>query len=213
MQNSKRKNKPGRPALGQSLSPEQVAEAALRLIDSEGIDAFSMRRLGQELGVEAMALYNHYEDKDAILDAVASLILARVPLPPEKGSWKTRFKTLCAGVRSAARQNPNLFRVAMTRPLPPAAGLPIVESALSSLADAGLNTEAQTSAYHTSWLYVRSFCLWEIEEFTVKPDPAALATMATSYPHAASAMKLIFSSDAERQFDRGLDLILRGLTK
>lgn len=213
MQNHKRKNKPGRPAAGKSLSPQQVAQAALELIDSEGIDAFSMRRLGQELGVEAMAFYNHYSDKDAILDAVASLILARVPLPPEKGSWKTRFKALCTGVRRAAQQSPNLFRVAMTRPLPPAAGLPLVESALSSLADAGLSAETQVNAYHTCWLYVRGFCLWEIEELPVKPDAANLATMETNYPHAASAMRLIFSSDADRQFERGLDLILRGLSK
>lgn len=213
MQSVKRKNKPGRPAAGQSISPGQVAEAALQLIDSDGIDAFSMRRLGQELGVEAMALYNHFKDKEAILDAVASLILASVPLPPGKGSWKSRFKALCAGIRSAARQKPNLFRLAMNRPLPPPTGLPLVESALTALADAGLKGEAHAGAYHTCWLYVRSFCLWEIEEFINKPDAANLATMAAKYPRAASAMSTIFNSDADRQFERGLDLILKGLSK
>lgn len=74
-------NRPGRPAPGKTLTPQLVAEAALRLIDTEGLAEFAMRRLGQNLGVEAMALYNHFTDKDAILDAVASLALSRVAVP------------------------------------------------------------------------------------------------------------------------------------
>ena len=188
MQSAKKRNKPGRPAAGQSLDPKQVAEAALHLIDSEGIDGFSMRRLGQALGVEAMALYNHYKDKDAILDAVASLVLSSVPLPPSKGVWKSRLKALCTGVRRTARQKPSLFHLAMTRPLPPAAGVTLVEAALAILSDAGLKGAALASAYHICWLYVRAFCLWENDELTQKPEAAQLADMATSCPRAAAAI-------------------------
>lgn len=213
MHSHKRKNKRGRPAAGQSISPQQIIEAALRIIEVEGIDQLSMRRLGQELGVQAMALYNHYNGKEAILDAVAGHILSEIPLPPKGGSWKSRIKTLCCGIRSAAQKNPNLFRVAMTRPLPPALSLPLIDAALSALAGAGLSLKEQAGAYHTLRLYVRAFCLWEIEEYINKPDTFDLASMMRNYPDAAEVVKLNFSADADNQFEQGINLILRGLSK
>ncbi|MBC7833598.1 MAG: TetR/AcrR family transcriptional regulator [Phycisphaerales bacterium] len=203
---------PGRPAAGESLTPQEVAHAALQLIVSEGEGALTMRRLGEVLSVKAMALYNHFPDKEAILDAVASLALSRLPAPPVKGPWKSRIKALCHGFRSMALEHPNLFRVAMNRPTPPSSALLQIEAALSALADAGLPPAAQAVAYHTLRLYVRAYCLWEIEEASQGGDPAELARVAAaSYPRTAAAAHLIFIPDRDRQFEAGLDLIMRGL--
>ena len=123
MQNGKKQaNRPGRPPAGKSLTPQAIAEAAARLIDAEGIEDLSMRRLGQELGVEAMALYNHFEDKEAILDAVAALTLTRLPVPQSRGAWRNRIKSLCRAVRDLSHQHPNLFRLAFTRRVTPMSG-------------------------------------------------------------------------------------------
>lgn len=204
---------PGRPAAGESLTPHEVAEAAFDLIVSEGEQALTMRRLGEVLGVKAMALYNHFQDKDAILDAVANLALARVPLPPAKGAWKSRIKALCHGIRSMAKQYPSIFRVAMNRRVPPDAALPQIEWALSAFAEAGLSTAAQAVAYHTMRLYVRAYCLWEIEEFRADRagEPADRLRTTAQYPRTVAAASLIFTPDPDRQFEAGLDLILRGL--
>lgn len=212
MGSQKRKRGPGRPAAGRrALSPQQIADAALRMIDAEGIDALSMRRLGQALGVEAMALYNHFADKDAILDAVANLVLASVPVPAAKGGWKSRMRAVCSAVRHVAQQHPSLFRLALTRPLPPAAALPLIESAMSAVSNLGLTVEDQTCAYHTCLLYVRSFCLWEIEELSRKPTGVELATIAAGYRGAGTAMKVMYDTDvdgssrkASRRFCGGL---------
>lgn len=204
---------PGRPAAGESLTPQEVAEAALHLVLSEGEAALTMRRLGEVLGVKAMALYNHFSDKEAILDAVANLALTRLPTPPAKGPWKSRIKSICHGIRAMALEQPNLFRVAMTRPAPPGSALPQIEAALSALADGGLAPAAQAVAYQTLRLYVRAYCLWEIEELRLfqSGDPAELARTTAPYPHTAAAADLIFTPDPDRQFEAGLDLILRGL--
>lgn len=209
--NRKPRRGPGRPAAGEALTPRQVAEAALQLIAARGEDALTMRGLGDALGVKAMALYNHFPDKEAILDAVASLALARIPVPPAKGPWKSRIKTLCRDIRSMALQHPELFRVAMTRPTPPSAAVPQIESALSALADAGLAPAAQAVAYHTLRLYVRGYCLWEIDELRRGGDHGELARLAAPYPHTAAALDLLFAPDTDRHFEAGLDLILRGL--
>jgi AcrR family transcriptional regulator len=209
----KPQNRPGRPAAGEELTPREVAEAAFDLIVAEGEDALTMRRLGEVLGVKAMALYNHFQDKEAILDAVADLALARVPVPPAKGSWRSRIKALCHGIRGVALQYSNVFRVAMSRRAPPVSSLPQIEGALSAFAEAGLTPAAQAVAYHTMRLYVRAYCLWEIEELRANRagDPAEIARMAAAYPHTAAAAQLIFAPDPDRQFESGLDLILRGL--
>lgn len=203
---------PGRPAAGESLTPQEVAQAAFDLLVKEGEHALTMRRLGEVLGVKAMALYNHFSDKDAILDAVASLALSRVPLPASKGPWKSRIRALCQGIRGMARQYPNVFRVAMFRPSPPAAALPEIEFALSAFADAGLAPTAQAVAYHTIRVWLRAFCLWEIEELrTPRAAMVDVAQMATTFPHTAAAVNSLFSPDPDRMFDAGLDLLLRGI--
>jgi AcrR family transcriptional regulator len=188
-----------------------VAQAAFDLIVAEGEDALTMRRLGEILGVKAMALYNHFPDKEAILDAAANLALGRVPLPPAKGGWKSRIKALCHGIRGMAQQYPNVFRVAMNRRVPPTAALPQIEWALTAFAEAGLAPAAQSVAYHTLRLYVRAYCLWEIEEMRATGAPADLARVTDQYPRTAAAEAFIFAPDPDRQFEAGLDLILRGL--
>ena len=203
---------PGRPAAGESLTPREVAEAALQLILAEGEGALTMRRLGEVLGVKAMALYNHFPDKEAILDAVSSLALARLPAPLAKGPWKSRIKAVCHGIRGMALEQPNLFGVAMTRPTPPMSALPQIEATLAALADAGLPVAAQATAYHTLRLYVRAYCLWEIGELRVNGGaPADLGRAAAPYPLTVAAADGIFSPDPDRQFEAGLELILRGL--
>lgn len=209
----KKRRGPGRPAAGESLTPKDVAAAALQLIGAEGESALTMRRLGSMLGVNAMALYNHFPDKEAILDAVASQVFAGMPLPPSKGPWKLRIKSLCFGIRELALHQPNVFRVAMTRHIPPEKSWPHIAAALSAFADAGLAPAAQVVAYQTVRLYVRAHCLWEIEELRVhrNGDSTELARAVSAYPGAAAAVNLIFAPDADRQFEAGLNLILRGL--
>ncbi|MCC6678384.1 MAG: TetR/AcrR family transcriptional regulator C-terminal domain-containing protein [Phycisphaerales bacterium] len=202
---------PGRPAAGESLTPQDVARGALNLIAAEGEQALTMRRLGEVLGVKAMALYNHYPDKEAILDAVAGLALARLPMPPAKGPWKSRIKSVCRGIRRMAMEHPNLFRVAMTRPTPPSTGMPQIESAFSALADAGLAPAAQAVAYHTLRLYVRAYCLWEIDELNRGGDLAEPARVPVLDPHHTAAVNHHLKSNPDRLFEAGLDLILRGL--
>jgi AcrR family transcriptional regulator len=190
-----------------------VAGAAFDLVVAEGEQALTMRRLGEVLGVKAMALYNHFPDKEAILDAVASLAFTSVAVPPDKGHWKTRIRSLCFGIRGMALQQPNVFRVAMTRHIPPEKSVPHIAAALSAFADAGLSPAAQAVAYQTVRLYVRAHCLWEIEELGAyrASDSAALARAVTEDSETAAAAKLVFAPDPDRQFEAGLDLILRGL--
>ncbi len=77
------------------LTKERVLRAAVDLLDRDGIDALSMRKLGQELGVEAMALYRHVRNKDDILDGAIDVVLAEIELPGQEVTGRRR----CGGLR------------------------------------------------------------------------------------------------------------------
>src|ERR671919_363897 len=91
------------------LSRERVVEAGLKLVDREGVSALTMRRLGRELGVEAMSLYGYVRNKDDLVEAVVQRVYGELSLPPVNGSWQ-------APLRGAPRPFlPGVFRRSLPR--------------------------------------------------------------------------------------------------
>ncbi len=97
------------------LSRTRVVAAALELIDRDGVDALSMRKLGAALGVEAMSLYNHVGSKDDLLDGVADLLLELVELPASSPSWEDDVRALCRAVRVVGQLHPRAFPLLVTQ--------------------------------------------------------------------------------------------------
>src|SRR5258706_5684902 len=100
-----------------ALSRERVLEAALQIVDREGLEAISMRRLGDALGVEAMSLYNHVPNKAAVLDGVFERVLAELPvLKPGRKSWRAVLKAQALALRDVLAAHPNALPLFATRP-------------------------------------------------------------------------------------------------
>ena len=104
-------SRPGRPRRGEpTLSRERVVERALELADAEGTAALTMRRLGRELGVEAMALYTHVRSKDDLLAAIGSRILTELEVAPrERADWRGRIEAVCRAWAALRERHPNAF--------------------------------------------------------------------------------------------------------
>ncbi|PKQ15263.1 MAG: tetracycline repressor protein class H [Actinobacteria bacterium HGW-Actinobacteria-7] len=100
------------------LTKTEIFSAALALIDAEGIDALSMRRLARELGVEAMSLYHHVPNKEALLDGVVELALtAQTPAgPPPGGDWRATVSGAVCGFRRALVAHPNVLPLMVAHP-------------------------------------------------------------------------------------------------
>src|SRR5690554_3333423 len=82
------------------LSRERVLQAAIRVADRGGAEAISMRRVAQELGVEAMSLYHHVSNKEAILDGVVDLVFAAIDMPPAQvGDWRDAIRARAHSAR------------------------------------------------------------------------------------------------------------------
>ena len=87
------------------LTRERVLEVAVDLADREGLDAVSMRRLGQELGVEAMSLYTQVRSKDDLLDGMVDHVVAAVPVTTPGPDWKATLRATILGARSVLRRH------------------------------------------------------------------------------------------------------------
>src|SRR3954447_6499826 len=105
-----------RTSAGSGLTSERIRDEALRLIDAEGLESFSTRRLGAALGCEAMAIYWYYPSKDALLDAVVEALIARLPIEPSNtGDWIDALRKLAHAYRRLAHQHPHAFPLLATR--------------------------------------------------------------------------------------------------
>jgi AcrR family transcriptional regulator len=100
------------------LTEDEIVDAALRVIRTEGLDALSMRRLSRELGRSAMAAYWYVEDKQQLLNLVAKKMLAEVPLPDAKsGTWDERLRKVIAAIDGKLREHPGIAEILLQRML------------------------------------------------------------------------------------------------
>jgi TetR/AcrR family transcriptional regulator, tetracycline repressor protein len=201
--------KPGRG----SLSRPRILEAALRLADSSGLEALSMRRLGAELGVEAMSLYNHVPSKAALLDGMVEAILSEMPSPGAGGSWSERLREMARAFRRALRAHPGALPLFATRPAVTPASLRHVEAALGVLRGAGLSPDESVSALQVLVTFVVGHTLSQVGH--TKGDevssPRYEALSREEFPHLTEIAPRLGAHDGELEFEFGLDAFLTGL--
>lgn len=132
----------GRPPRGAAqLSKASVVDAALSVIDDDGMDAVSMRSVAKSLGVDAKSLYNHVADKEDLLDAVAERILGSMRLPTPGGDVRADLLAIGHAFRGVALAHPRAAPLVLTRRLDSNAGLAPVEATLRVLRAAGFSAQ------------------------------------------------------------------------
>ena len=195
----------------------------MRIADAGGIEAVTMRRLGRELHVEAMSLYNHVANKDDILNAIVDSVEREIDLPPSNAPWKDALRTTATSYHDALGRHPwaadLALRLTGTRP----ARYRYMNSVLGTLRRAGFSDELTELGYHTLESHVAGFTLW-VRQLPRDDgvDPNALAQQfleeisTGGFPylveHVHQHMRPT-SADAPSTFAFGLELILDGLER
>jgi len=203
------------------LSRDRIVEAALHLADAEGLEAVTMRRLGRELGVEAMSLYNHVTDKDAVLTGVLERILGEFDVPEQEDQdWVTRVRELARRFRQLLLRHPGVIPLLSEKSGPitdPRALLPI-EVALETLRSAGLSEEETVHAYRAVVGFVVGSVMLEVagflnpeEEAWVHMQEMMAAIPVERFPRLMEMLPALHDCDADIEFEHGLDLLLAGL--
>ncbi|MGH3145523.1 MAG: TetR/AcrR family transcriptional regulator C-terminal domain-containing protein [Rubrobacter sp.] len=196
------------------LSRQRVLEAAVRFVDREGLEALSMRKLGAELGVEAMSLYNHVPNKGALLDGMVEVLLGELRIPPEDEGWEERIRGAYRAFRRLAREHPNVFPLVITRPPDTMDGVWLVEEFLRTLGRAGFDPKTSLHAFRTLSGYATGYAMAEIRGFAMEPAGprrGALDLSAEAFPFIGELNRELGEVDRDAEFEFGLDLIISGL--
>ncbi len=197
------------------LTKELILKTAIDIADRRGLGALTMRHLGTELGVEAMSLYKHVANKDAILGGILELVIGEIGLPNEEDDWREAMRTRAIATRRVlSRHVWAIGLMEARRPRGPVV-LGYLDAILGSLRAAGFSIE---DAAHAFWLldsYVYGHVIQE-SSMPLDSDAASVATSpakAGEYPHLVEVAEEAFSAgySFDTEFDFGLELILDSL--
>ena len=203
------------------LTRERVLQAALRLADQGGIEALSMRKLGQELGVEAMALYYHFANKEQVLDGIVDLVFGEIELPVAGADWKTAMRRRAISVHDALARHRWAIGMMESRRNPGPANLRHHDAVIGNLRAAGFDMAMVAHAYSALDGYIYGFALTKMNLPFESPEEVEATARnmlepfpANEYPSLAAFISehiMLPGYDFGDEFEYGLDLILDGL--
>jgi AcrR family transcriptional regulator len=208
---------PGRRQRGQraDLTRERILRAAVELADEDGLDAVSMRRIAQRLGVAAMSLYNHVAAKDEILDGMVDVLIADIELPPGDAPWRTAIRGRALAARRVVTRHPWAARLFAARSTMSLGVLGYMDGIVRAFQDGGFPPQLIHDSTHLISSRMLGFTQDIFDPNTLRPAAVALWTEALAsdaYPRISASLVGV-THDDEREFVFGLDLILDGLER
>ena len=216
-------SRPGGVATG--LDRPRIVAAAIELIDRDGLRAFTMRKLGRDLGVEAMALYHYLPGRDALMDAIVETVVDELYGDPEvhlsASDWQRYLQRLAHGVRRIALAHPEVFPLVATRPpaapwiRPPLRSLRWIESFLQTLHECGFSDQAAVAAYRAFSSFLLGHLLLEVSATGAdiapvdNPDPGpARPDKLDDYPVLQRLAPVLAEDHMAAEFEESLEELL-----
>lgn len=203
------------------LSKERIFDAALRLVDSGGVESLSMRRLGAELGVQAMSLYNHVTNKDAILYGLIDHVVGEIELPRLGDPWKIAMRNRANSAHAMLLRHPWAITTMMTRSNSGPAMVRYVNATLGCLRMAGFSHVVAGRAWNAMDNHIYGYTLQEARISFDAPEYAQAARSFLSriaveeYPYVTELATLVGEGrdSGFHDFTFGLEVILDGLDR
>jgi AcrR family transcriptional regulator len=199
------------------LSRERIVKAALKLIDADGLDGLSMRRLGQTLGVEAMALYHHFANKGALLDAVLEELTAEVEFPP-RGSMPPleRLRHFARAHRQMALRHPNAFILIPTRRFNTERSFAQYEEMLEAFRDLGFDAALSARYFRTVGYFASGAGLADIASQARQPHATPVRLEAfedARFPLVSAVVPHLRAANLDAIFEFGLDILFDAMRR
>ena len=201
---------------GVGLSRERVLQAGLQLVDRDGVDALTMRRLGKELGVEAMSLYGYVANKQDLLDGVVDGVYAEIPESIDTyGSWREQLRVTALHFRRVLLHHPNMVGLLAKRLATGEGGLALVEAMLCELLRAGLDLDQAHQVVTVVVGFTVGHAANQVGGVPLPPAGSATNGVAideldgTRFPNIAARTGV--EIDHEADFELGLDFIVAGV--
>ena len=198
------------------LSKERIELAALELIEREGHNEFSMRKLAAQLGCEAMSIYHYFPSMAHLRDALLDRCVAATYVPPRDLPWLERMRGVARGYRAAALAHPRFFHSIALHRMNTATGLGYLEKVMTIFRDAGFDRETAARLFRAMGYYIVGAALDESAGYAkgpsaVEPVPADVA--ARDYPLMTAVNPYFKPQHHQATFERGLEILLQGFAK
>jgi AcrR family transcriptional regulator len=204
------------------LTRERVVAAGIELADRDGIESISMRRLAQELGVEAMSLYTHVRNKDDLLDGMVDAVIGKIPTNADGADWKTSLRQMALAARSVVLTHPWAPRPIESRTTPGPATMHYINTVLGVLREGGFTIAQAHHALHILGSRLLGFTQ-DLFDDSGDLDPETAASLASelgaTLPYVAEMALAVTHGgalgrcDDNIEFEFALDFILDGLDR
>lgn len=198
-----------------NLSAERVRTTALRLIEEEGLDQFSTRKLGRALGVEAMAIYWYYPSKEALLDAVVDLLFskldARLPDEASNVDWIDALRKLAHAYRALAHQYPNAFALLATRRFATEGTYAFLDALFTLARREGLDDRTTARWFRLVSSYCSGVALDEIAGHREAQSDQKDEQLRAKFPRLVAVSEHLAPAHFDDIFAFGLEVLLDGL--
>ncbi|WP_040803806.1 TetR/AcrR family transcriptional regulator C-terminal domain-containing protein [Nocardia concava] len=202
-----------------------VLAAALELVDREGVDGLSMRRLAEAVGRDPMVIYRHVANKAAVLDGIAEIVFAQLSVDATDSDWVGQLRSVARDFRRLALAHPRVVPLLVTRPLstplglrPPAVVRPL-EAILELLTRAGFSGADALHVYRALFGFLYGHVLNELQEIVERPEETDEVLRLGLYrlpldefPLVRELAPILAAYDGAAELERGLDILLTGLT-
>lgn len=195
------------------LSRPSVLGAALELVDREGLQALTVRRLAEHLGVSPMAIYNHVRGKQALLDGIADLVAREIETPPQAWPWRKRLIASLKSTRRACLAHPNAIPLVQTTRLATPALLGPAEEGLDALADGGFEPDAALEAWAALIALTMGHLTYQLNHhLSAAVEPPVPIPSTKEFPRITAALSAT-RFDFDHAFDTALEALLTGLAR
>lgn len=206
-----------------SLQPDLVVASALRIVDEQGLEALTVRKVADEFGVTPMALYWHFANKEALLDAVGDFVVSSLRIPGGELGLQDYLRQAMTSLVEVMRAHPNATPLVPHRMLLSEAGRDLTETVLDKLAGAGFSVDRSAGIAHYAMMMATTMVTREPgAETDVKPAEraemlAAKLAMLESFPAdryprlQAAAPAMVECGDTDDYYGTGIDIFVAGV--
>ena len=200
----------------ETLTRNRIVDAAVAFADEHGVEALSMRKLGAELDVEAMSLYNHVANKDDIYDGMIDYVFASIPLPDPDEDWKLAIRRIGMAGMDAFTLHPWVVKLLMVRGNFGPSAMRFTDRVIGVFTKAGFSDEDahhawQMLASHTMGYAFQQAANPDTNHYTVGMGTEQFARMAEEFPNVTRLAPLLECCEYMTEFAFGLDIIIDGL--
>lgn len=205
----------------QPLTRDRVLHAALAYADTHGIESLSMRKLGDVLQVEAMSLYKHVANKDAILDGIVELVAGELEAPALGGDWKAEMRKRAQSMHAVLMRHPWATMLMVSRVNVGPSMLRYVDATIGCLREAGFPVALADHAWNALDSYVYGFTLLKFhfpvapEDYGPKAEEFLPSIPSSEYPHMREMAEAVIRGehDGVNHLEWGLDRLLDGMER